>query len=212
MTLHRDGIEVELGTAEVEWSRTAIHVRAELSLVDNLNDHERTKQTVDHRQVRYGDVPHVSITWEYGTTAELQRGNGSGGAGIDAEVVDAMSEPARTKVRRIVTLADRWHLNTMVGGCVHQGETWTCTRGRKTDAIGVISEGCGTVNGWPIVREVYGERPYPKRGDQCHVCGRNRWDEPTDRCPETGYRFGTSWLVEVPPADVIAELRALFTE
>jgi hypothetical protein len=66
-------------------------------------------------------------------------------------------------------------------------------------------------NGWPIIREKYGEHPYPQRGDACHVCGRNRWDEPTDACPETGYRYGTAWLVEPVPAEIVAELIALFT-
>jgi hypothetical protein len=65
------------------------------------------------------------------------------------------------------------------------------------------------VNGWPRIHELYGEHPYPRRGDQCHRCGRNRWDEPTDACPETGYRWGTAWLVRCLPPEIEAEIRQL---
>lgn len=79
-------------------------------------------------------------------------------------------------------------------------------------AAGAIPvEPCGTLNGWPVIRSLFGEHPYPKRGDACHVCEANRWDEPTDHCPETGYRFGTSWLVEPLPDDVADLIRRVFT-
>lgn len=204
--LHKDGRIIYFGTARVEWERERVHVFADVSLVDDLNDHERTSTTTEHEAVRYGDVPHVSITWSYGTARELNRGDGSGGAGIDGDVLDALEDLDRRRVaRRLVAIADRWHNNTMTPGCVHQGRYWTCTRGRKTDAVGVISEGCGTVNGWPVV----GRLPYPQRGDACTECGRNRWDEPTDACPVTGYRYGTAHLLDVPPAEIVAELRAI---
>lgn len=66
-------------------------------------------------------------------------------------------------------------------------------------------------NGWGTIHAIYGEHPYPHRGDSCHVCGRSRWDEPTDACPETGYRYGTAWLVRALPAEIIAEIRGLVT-
>ena len=186
-----------------------VYAKMRADFVDELNDPERMLQTVDHRTVRAGDVPFVAITWDYGTRRELNAGNGSGGAGIDPQTVDELPEGARTRARRLVELSDRWHLNTMVAGCIHQPEAWTCTRGRLVDALGVISEGCGTLNGWEELRRVHGPHPYPKRGDACMVCDRNRWDEPTDRCAVSGYRYGTSWLAEVPPPEVLAELREL---
>jgi hypothetical protein len=66
-------------------------------------------------------------------------------------------------------------------------------------------------NGWPVVREKYGQHPYPKDGHTCHVCGRNRWDEPSDRCPESGYRWGTKHLHEPVPVEIGLELIELFT-
>jgi hypothetical protein len=66
------------------------------------------------------------------------------------------------------------------------------------------------VNGWPVVRELFGEHPYPHTGTSCHACGRARWDEPSDHCPETGYRYGTAWLVRELPPEVETEIKALF--
>jgi len=64
-------------------------------------------------------------------------------------------------------------------------------------------------NGWSIIRAEFGKYPYPERGDECYVCGRNRWEEPSDYCPETGYRFGTRWLIRLVPEEVICELKEL---
>lgn len=96
---------------------------------------------------------------------------------------------------------DRWHLNGMRSLCAHQPEAWTCTN---------LAKHYPTPNGWPVVRSLFGEHPYPNRGDQCHRCGRNRWDEPTDHCPVTGYRAGTAWLTEPLPADVVAAVLDIF--
>jgi hypothetical protein len=194
--------ETFIGTAKVEWSRDPVQVYAELRLLDELNDPDRERETVDHEHIRAGDMPEVSVTWTYGTARELKRGDGSGGAGIDGSVVDALEPAARARARRILELADRWHLSGMVAGCRHQPAEWRCT-GRDGDHAGLEQ-------GWPAIRARHGEYPYPRRGDACDVCERNRWDEPTDHCPETGYRFGTAWLVDVPPAEVLAELRELF--
>lgn len=62
---------------------------------------------------------------------------------------------------------------------------------------------CTTLNGWSVIGRLFGEHPYPRRGDECYVCGRCRWDEPADACPITGYRFGTAWLVRPVPDDVV---------
>ena len=64
--------------------------------------------------------------------------------------------------------------------------------------------GISSVGGTSMTTKSYGFR-----GDVCHVCGRSRWDEPSDKCPETGYRYGTSWLVRELPAEIERELRAM---
>lgn len=108
-----------LGKSTVPWSRTRLDIYAEARIgTDDMNDQERTVETIEHEQVRYGDVPFIAITWTYGTPVEIRNGNGGGGAGIDAEVVAGMDDP--TIARRLLAIADRWHLNTMRAGCAHQ--------------------------------------------------------------------------------------------
>ena len=101
------------------------------------------------------------------------------------------------RAQHVVELWERVHLNDMAAGCAHQGDTWSCLK-------------CHTDNGWPVIHALYGEHAYPKRGDECHNCGRNRWDEGSDWCPESGYHYGSSWLFETIPADVLTDLRATF--
>lgn len=162
-----------LGDSKVPWSTRPIQVHVEGRIgKDDLNDQDRTVETVTHEKVRYGDVPFIAITWTYGTSAEIRRGDGSGGAGIDSAVLFGMEDPdERKRAQRILELADRWHLNTMKAGCAHQTVVWENSE--------------------------YGRRPSL---------------ELTKPCPETGYRYGSAWLVEVPPAEVIEELRALVTQ
>lgn len=161
-----------IGDAGPVWNREHVQVFAEMrgDFRDELNDPEREVQTVEHETVRYGDVPFISITWEYGTKRELRNGNGGGGAGIDPEVIAALPATARKRAERILELADRWHLNTMRAGCAHQGIVYETDRyGREVPSLSL-----------------------------------------TPPCPLTGYEYGHAWLVEVPPAEVLAELRELF--
>lgn len=106
--------------------------------------------------------------------------------------------PNNARVQRLAAIWREWHLNGMTPGCDHQPEEWHCTN-HETPVR------CG----WPAIRDEFGEYPYPQRGDCCPVCGRNRWDEPTDSCPETGYRYGTRWLVRILPVEIEDEIRML---
>lgn len=64
-------------------------------------------------------------------------------------------------------------------------------------------EACDTLNGWPVIRSLFGEHAWPNTGTRCYVCSRDRWDEPSAACPVTGYRFGTAWLVRPAPDSVV---------
>lgn len=68
---------------------------------------------------------------------------------------------------------DRWHLNTMQAGCVHQ----------------------------PPESLVYEDSPYGRRVNFEH----------TPRCPVTGYKYGSAWLTEAVPEDVLAWVRERFS-
>jgi hypothetical protein len=69
----------------------------------------------------------------------------------------------REDVTALADIGDRWHLNDLSAGCVHQEVVWEDGR--------------------------YGRQPSLTA---------------TEPCPETGYRYGSAWLVEPLPEDVIA--------
>lgn len=126
---------------------------------------------------------------------------------------DANLKADRALLADILAVWETYHLNDMTPGCVHQGPEWLCTKLQR-DAGGALAYCNGgpapTRNGWPVVRRLYGTHPHPHHGDECHVCGRFRWDEPSDHCPETGYRYGTSWLVKPLPEAVVMLVRELW--
>jgi hypothetical protein len=96
-----------------------------------------------------------------------------------------------------------------------------------TEEVRALAHAEPVLNGWTIAREMRSEgktappniskiggtfmthKSHGFRGDACVVCGRARWDEPSDKCPETGYRYGTSWLVRVLPPEIEAEITAI---
>ncbi len=123
----------------------------------------------------------------------------------------------RLALTRLLAVWRSWRLSDMVAACDHQGEAWTCTNLLpETDPDPPLAprriRPCDTLNGWPQIRALFGEHPYPKRGDECHECGRNRWDEPSDACPQTGYRYGTKWLFRPLPDDELAAIRAIWPD
>jgi len=166
-------------------------------------------QTVNHQPIPE-DAVEIAITGTvYDVTGRSDTARSETRFVSGGQVVDSLRNVAGRE--RLVELWDAWHLNGMVAGCAHQGEAWTCTRPVSRGSRPPLPEfPCNTLNGWPEIRRLFGEHPYPQRGDQCHDCGRNRWDEPTDWCPESGYRFGTQWLYRIPPPEIVDELRSMF--
>jgi hypothetical protein len=142
------------------------------------------KQTVDHGYVsRYAEL---SISGKVTSPGWAVQRSG--------QVVNAASEvligqPAVPFASRLVEVWDEWHLNGMQAGCAHQPTAWICST-------------CGLENGWHL------NPSYPKRGDACVSCEKNRWDEESDRCPVSGYRYGTSWLLRDLPSDLIVEIKS----
>lgn len=108
---------------------------------------------------------------------------------------------SKVQIGRLVMLWERHHLNGLTPGCAHQSPNWRCTN--------PVHEQAPVKNGWPVIYTLFGQHPYPRRGDVCYACGRNRWDEPSDFCSVSGYRWGSAWLSYAIPAADLAELRAL---
>ena len=96
---------------------------------------------------------------------------------------------------RLLELWDRWHLNDMRPGCEHQRDQgWDQRRIDETmpdTSYGLHFEGQKSRT-WNLLVEVM--RDEHPRGLLC---------EP---CPECGYRYGTGWLCEAVPDEVLEEL------
>lgn len=189
MTVTEGRQVIELGTAPGE--EYGYKRRCKVTLEVELRPLQGgSRETTSHRKLEEGET-----ALELSICGNVWRPDGkdivSGGQNID-EIRRIAGELTKAPpyLRRLLEVWERWHLNGMRAGCEHQGEKWTCT-----------APGCQTENGWHLKPE------YPKRGDACRRCGRNRWDEPSDHCPETGYRFGTSWLLEELPAEIVDEVR-----
>jgi hypothetical protein len=97
---------------------------------------------------------------------------------------------------RLLELWNRWHLNDMRAGCEHQrAEEWDkrpIDPTKPTDTYGRHFDG-QTQDSWNLLGWV---RPSE------HPDGLM-----TKPCPECGYRYGTAWLTEEVPADVLNELK-----
>jgi hypothetical protein len=84
------------------------------------------------------------------------------------------------KTQRMAQIWERWHLNDMRAGCEHQrAEDWGKERVSET----------GKLSCW-----VYpNEHPKGVLMKPCLVCG---------------YKFGSAWLTEELPADIVTEIRS----
>lgn len=111
--------------------------------------------------------------------------------------VDEFSMP-REKVQRLSELWDRWHLNDMRPGCEHQRAA-----GWDKRAIDPSK---------PL--DTYGKHFIGQRQPSWNMLAWVRPEEHPDGllskpCPVCGYKYGTAWLYEAVPADVLDELHSL---
>lgn len=177
-----------------------VHLDLELTTKPTVAPHQHTDHSPADSVL---ELTMMVMTWRNGRE---ERG------GQAVEALAAVGAPGgiadgpytKAQIARLVELWGRHHLNGLKPGCIHQGEDWYCT-----GAAGGPHGQERIKNGWPTIHALFGPHPYPRRGDICHACGRNRWDEPSDACKATGYRYGTAWLSYVIPAADLVELRAL---
>jgi len=99
------------------------------------------------------------------------------------------------KVDRLLEIWNRWHLNDMRAGCKHQrNEKWEerpIDPSKPLSAYGLHYKGqvCASSN-----RLVWVTRKEHKEGLLSFPC------------PTCGYKYGTSWLYEALPTEILAEL------
>lgn len=105
--------------------------------------------------------------------------------------------PYDAKVQRMVEVWKRWHLNHMHAGCEHQrAEGWNK---RPIDPSKPLN--------------VYGRHFPGQRHDSWNMLVCVRPDEHPDGlltkpCPACGYKYGTAWLREELPAEIIREVES----
>lgn len=134
----------------------------------------------------------AAITWElketdkkpcFSAQAEVWNGQGTdiimGGQCVDE--VAAMF-PHNAKAQRIKAVWERYHLNDMRAGCEHQRAGWDVSKMLDVD-------GQKKAAGWVYQKE-HAEGLLCK---PCEVCG---------------YKYGSTWLYEAIPADVLAEIKS----
>ena len=103
--------------------------------------------------------------------------------------------PGHAGIARLAALWDRWHRNDLRPACAHQmalgWDKEPIDPSKPTTTYGRFGQ--NTIASWNLK----GWLPYTLGG----YLGRP--------CPDCGYRYGTAWLHEEIPADVLAELAAL---
>jgi hypothetical protein len=118
----------------------------------------------------------------------------SGGQNLDTI---AKLFPRNPRVQRIVEVWRRWHLNAMRAGCEHQRrEAWDQ---RPIDPSKPLDS--------------YGKH-YP--GQEHATWNQLTWVRPeeypggllTAPCPVCGYRYGSAWLTEELPPEIIQEVQS----
>lgn len=145
------------------------------------------------------DGPVLSIT---GVVGPKRNGDAIGSCG---QCVDSLADVDAfapgwdaDKAAELRSVWERWHLNNMRAGCEHQrADGWDA---RPIDPSKPT--------------RAYGRHFPGQRSDSWNMLTWVRRDEHPDGllshpCPTCGYRYGTAWLHESLPADVVDWLRNL---
>ena len=116
------------------------------------------------------------------------------GGQLQDSLLDYLTEPAykRSDVDRLLAIWQRWHLNDMRAGCEHQrAEGWDKRPLFEDKPLNAYVEHPDGHHGWNMLVWV----PESRGG---------LLSKPCDTC---GYRYGTRWLHETLPFDVVENLR-----
>lgn len=149
----------------------------------------------------------VTVEWELKETSKGMVFSMSGGIwnprGSDyytcGQCIDEIAGyfPNDAKLQSMLKVWERWHLNDMKAGCEHQrAEGWykrPIDPSKPTDTYGKHFEG-QQGSSWNLLSWVR-KNEHPQ-GLMC---------EP---CPTCGYKYGTAWLHEPIPDEVIAEIES----
>lgn len=145
----------------------------------------------------------VEIEWDgrrlslSGVEGPRQNGDCKGRCGQIVEAVENTQPPA-SWAARLCEIWRRWHLNDMRAGCAHQRAAGWDKRpidpAKPLDSYGKHFEGQQTASWNMLVWIFRSEHP------------EGLLNEP---CPECGHKYGSAWLFEPVPPDVVCFLRDL---
>lgn len=163
---------VPFGIAADKYERLAVYLTLEIRPAQRVAPY----LTIAHEPLP-DDAVEVAIQGEaWAANADGSRDRRRAEGVAYGQIVDTLRRVGTSRALRVADLWDRWHLNGLRAGCVHQAEA---------------------------ARAIYATMPD-------YAQDRARWDALSALpCPE-GYKYGSAWLFEPVPADVLAELRTLF--
>lgn len=194
----------------------------------------------------------VNIEWREGrlsVTGDVYQQARDAGGGQCQDVLARLC-PDDPKVKRVVEVWNRWHLNDMRAGCEHQrAQNWRSCPGHYGDPQDRQREHCGNTAArrkkreeewskktWPlghpfcitpkhlersgmlldpraapcgICLQEYDahltelDRLAPDKPKSPYYCDYDRLNEP---CPVCGYKFGSEWLREEVPQEILDEI------
>jgi len=151
-------------------------------------------------EIEFGNKGRLSIS---GVVGPKRNGDCRGGCG---QIVDHLAEDVSAfapgwdieLLQRFADTWKRWHLNDMRAGCEHQrAEGWDkrpIDPNKPTNTYGKHFEG-QKQDSWNLLGWIT-ESEHPD-GLMCRAC------------PVCGYKYGTAWLKEEVPSDVIVFLQRL---
>lgn len=146
---------------------------------------------IKHVFVGSGDYGKVFVTIAFngkrlsftGVEGPSNSGNCKGGCGQIR--LDNITKPAPgIDIKKLQEIWDRWHLNDMRAGCEHQRKNWNTSEEIR------FPNGQVKTAGW--VKET--EHPKGLLSKPCEECG---------------YKYGSAWLFEEVPQEVINYLESL---
>ena len=117
------------------------------------------------------------------------------GGQLQDSLLDYLTEPAykRSDVDRLLAIWQRWHLNDMRAGCEHQrAEQWDKRPLFEDKPLAAYVAHPDGHHGWNMLVWVP-EKHGGLLGKPCDTCG---------------YRYGSRWLYEPLPLDVVESLKA----
>jgi hypothetical protein len=168
--------------------RVVVHVKYGLDDMGNAERNPTPTSAHTHEPIPYPDV--LSIT---GEVCDLSKRRSSPNfivsAGQTVDLVREITEPAGSltteDTRRFAELWDKWHLNAMRAACAHMD-------------LSVV----------PDDLPAYTSYEDRKAG----LLDRSGWMLANVRCPVTGYKYGSAWLAENVPDEVVEEISNLIAK